>query len=177
MKRAYRWIGGLSILVLLTASCSRWDVNQRCCESEYEIITQHFKISEDYTLYIPQVFTPNKDGLNDQFYPIGTGWKLNKLVVKKGLSKVYESTSHLDAFWDGGTERDGQYKYTMTFKSDMNDIFIVEGDVCVMRLGTIGDRLPEIEREKICDCVTFDMLDSLEGPINKTSECPQNGRI
>ena len=163
------------MLLVTTTSCARWDVQQRCCESEYEIITQHFKISEDYTLFIPQAFTPNKDGKNDQFYPIGSGWTLKKLVVKKGLSTVYESTSHTDAFWDGGSERDGQYKYTMNFVSDMDDIFIVEGDVCVMRLGTVGDQLPEMERDKICDCVTIDMLDSLEGPIYKTSECPKNG--
>lgn len=159
-------------VLLLAAACARLDVSQRCCENEYEILTDNYQQPDSFTLFIPQAFTPNADGINDQFYPVGVGWRVKRMVIRRGISVVYESTSDIEAFWNGGSERDGRYRYDILFEAATGDEFEVRGDVCVMRYGARGDRLPELEREKICDCTTLDVIDSSTGPAGTTVECP-----
>ncbi|MBK9286808.1 MAG: gliding motility-associated C-terminal domain-containing protein [Flavobacteriales bacterium] len=61
----------------------------------------------DGTLYVPNTFTPNGDGINDAFYALATEVKTFKLYVfNRWGEKIYES-DRLDRFWDGtykGTE-------------------------------------------------------------------------
>lgn len=173
--KALRWTATFSLALIFATGCVRYDVNQRCCDSEYEIVSQNYRLPDTFGLYIPQVFTPNSDGLNDQFRPLGTGWTIESMVIKRGLKTVYESSSHLDAFWDGGEEKDGRYRYEMTFRSSLGDPFDVKGEVCVFRYGDAGERIPEMEREKVCSCVTDDMIVDSLGVVNETLECPQNG--
>lgn len=175
MVKAYRWIGAFCFAALLATGCSRFDVNNRCCESEYEIVSQNYQVPDTFGLYIPQVFTPNADGINDQFRPLGRGWTVETMKIKRGTKTLYEASNHIEAFWDGGDAKDGRYKYEMTFRSSVGDQFDVEGEVCLFRFGTAGERLPELERDKICQCVTPDMIHEREGVIYETVECPTNG--
>ena len=177
MRNIFRWVGAVSIFAIMASGCVKLEVNHRCCDSEYEIITQNFVKPDSFYLHIPQAFTPNKDGSNEQFYPLGVGWDLEQLVIKKGLSTVYESTNRLDAFWDGGDEKDGRYTYIMTFKASSGDAFEVKGNVCVMRYGAAGAKHYDIEIKKICDCTTEDMLDSVQGVIYVSKECPSNDTL
>lgn len=174
MTNTARWAGLFGIALIALLSCSRYDVKNRCCDSEYEIITQNYRIPDTFQLSIPQAFTPNGDGLNDLFGPIGRGWRVDHMKIKRGMKTVYESDPHLEPLWDGGDERDGRYKYFITFHTDLGDPFEVKGEVCIMRFGDDGERLPEIEEVEICKCLTPDMIDSLEGPVYTTAECPTN---
>ena len=177
MKKLTGWIGLAFLTTLIFSSCVKYQVEQQCCEGNWHITTQNFQRPSLFKIHVPQVFTPNGDGVNEQFYPIGVGWDLEKLVIKKGIKTVYESTNRLDAFWDGGDEKDGRYKYIMTFKAINGDIFEADGHVCVMRFGSAGAKYYDAERTKICDCTTLDMLDTLQGPIHVSQECPSNDTI
>ena len=80
-------------------------------------------------------------------------------------------------FGDGGDVRDGRYNYVMTFKASNGDAFEVKGNVCVMRYGSAGAKDYDVEVAKICDCTTEDMLDSIQGVIYVSKECPSNDTI
>jgi hypothetical protein len=172
MKPSTFWFIFPVLLAFAASSCTRTDINQRCCNKDYKIITQNYHVPDSFTLFIPQAFSPNADGLNDEFYPMGFGWKVEHMVVKKSSKIVFESYNYLEAVWNGGEERDGRYNYEIQFRSDVGDLFEVKGNVCIMRFGTSGERLPEMEREVICDCTTADMVDSVRGIINETKDCP-----
>lgn len=64
---------------------------------------------------IPNIFTPNNDGTNDQYVVKGiedTGeWKLE---VHNRWGKLIFDTQHYDNAWDGGHLEDGTYYYLLT---------------------------------------------------------------
>jgi len=61
------------------------------------------------TIYIPNVFTPSgKDGINDTWYPIGTGWRgIQVMVFDRWGELVFESTD-INGQWIGNF-RGGEY--------------------------------------------------------------------
>lgn len=65
---------------------------------------------------IPNLFTPNKDGVNDFFVIEGLeNYSSPKLVVRdKNNRVVYQSETYKNT-WDGGTCPDGVYSYEFTF--------------------------------------------------------------
>lgn len=177
MNPIFSRVLGFGFLILITASCSKTTIQNKCCQNEYKITTQNYTLPKDFSLYIPQAFTPNLDGKNEQFHPKGTGWKIKEMIVKKGSRTVYESHIHLDAFWDGGDEKDGLYHYFFTFAVPNGDRFDVEGDVCLFRFGAAGDKFYDLERDKICECTVPDMSDSTGTIVNKNKDCPTIGKI
>ncbi|GAB5538486.1 MAG: hypothetical protein Salg2KO_05890 [Salibacteraceae bacterium] len=168
---------GVFTLFALIGGCTKYQIEQNCCEGNWHITTQNFKRPSPFKLHVPQAFTPNGDGLNEQFFPIGTGWDLEKLVIKKGLKTVYESTNRLDAYWDGTDADDGRYKYEMTFRTRGGDMFEANGHVCVMRYGERDGKFYDVETEKVCDCIMFDQLDTIEGVVRQSKECPSNANV
>ena len=80
----------------------------------------------------------------------------------------------MEAFWDGGDEKDGRYKYEMRIRLANNDQLDIKGNVCLMTIGAIGSDLRDIQREKICECVMGDMLNETDGVFRETVECPSN---
>ncbi len=127
-----------------------------CCGTEpktYEV--------EDYKVYIPNVITPNGDGINDAFYPICN--KMEKYKYAIGNFKIFNDSSEVIFIRDAIdlTNPEGwsfrgiawtrpykpqltqTYEYTGKFhysfhlafrlKDDTEKIILVEGDACVVR--------------------------------------------
>ena len=63
-------------------------------------------------LFIPNVFTPNGDGINDNFYILGlVAFPKNKLTVVNKRGKLVYSKKYYDNSWDGGDQPDDIYYY------------------------------------------------------------------
>lgn len=60
-------------------------------------------VIEDFTMYIPNAFTPNADGLNDVFQPKGMGWKPDQyefLIYDRWGSLIFKTKDYTQG-WDG----------------------------------------------------------------------------
>jgi gliding motility-associated-like protein len=79
-------------------------------------ILLNYEIERDSTLFIPNVFTPNGDGYNDEFFIRNlpeTGTRV--LITNRWGKTVFESQDYTrDKLWDGGEEADGVYFYRLS---------------------------------------------------------------
>lgn len=70
-------------------------------------------ISADCQVIVPNIFTPNGDGKNDEFIVTGNGIRTFSIAIyNRWGKKLYESTD-LKSGWDGGNSSDGTYFYIM----------------------------------------------------------------
>ena len=72
---------------------------------------------------MPAAFTPNNDGLNDEFKPKGSGWLFNDYVMEvynRWGGKVFRSTEP-EKGWDGGLREDPAVPEA--YRSNPNDIY------------------------------------------------------
>jgi gliding motility-associated-like protein len=76
----------------------------------------------DGTLYVPNTFTPNGDGINDGFYALATEVKTFKLYVfNRWGEKIFES-DRLDRFWDGTYQGAGSPIDTYVWRIDLTEL-------------------------------------------------------
>ena len=71
--------------------------NMGCKDS----ITQFVIIEDEYFIYVPNAFTPNFDGTNDIFLPVGEGVTEYKLHVYDRWGQLVFSTNDILQGWDG----------------------------------------------------------------------------
>jgi len=81
-------------------------------------------VFEGFSLYMPNAFTPNMDGINDVLKPKGSGW-----VFENYLFEIYNRwgrkvffTHTANEGWDGNLKQDSPYD--VNSKADMNDTYI-----------------------------------------------------
>ena len=91
------------------------------------------KIKANYTLFIPNSFTPNGDGLNDIFIPSAKSVKDYEMTIfnRWGL-KVFNS-QQLELGWDGGTEPQGAFNYVIQVTNLGGEQKIYSGSVTLYR--------------------------------------------
>ena len=61
------------------------------------------EVIEDFTMYIPNAFTPNGDGVNDIFQPKGMGWMPDKyefLIYDRWGTLIFKTNDYTKG-WDG----------------------------------------------------------------------------
>lgn len=95
------------------------------------------EISLPLSLYIPNAFTPNGDGLNDSFGIAGEGIaEFNMSIFNKWGEMIYE-TDHLDDQWDGTfggeTVQDGSYVYHINIRTSDKKSLVKSGTVTVLK--------------------------------------------
>jgi gliding motility-associated-like protein len=75
-------------------------VDANGCVGSDSIMVRLYKVEED--MYVPSAFTPNGDGLNDDFKPILLGMKsISYFRVYNRFGELVFSTSQVDKGWDG----------------------------------------------------------------------------
>lgn len=105
------------------------DLNTYSVSNEVEIIPA-------MSLYIPNTFTPNGDGLNDTFGIAGEAIKeFNMKVFNRWGQMIFEST-HTDLRWDGTFDGvavpEGAYAYKVVVRSAQGKKAVKEGNVNVI---------------------------------------------
>ena len=68
-----------------------------------DTITKNLTVTEDFTLYIPNAFTPNGDGINDVFQAKGMGFKteaFEMLIYDRWGNLIFKSNDIMKG-WDG----------------------------------------------------------------------------
>lgn len=124
------------------------EIYQSCCGTK----PVEFKLSTGY-VYMPNVFTPNGDGVNDYFYPF-----INKDIQEVNSFKIFSAVGDTLLFrkntinytdiknsgWNGTRSNAGGFfesNYTGLFKYDMriitNDkkLIIIKGEACAIQCG------------------------------------------
>ncbi|HNX20834.1 MAG TPA: gliding motility-associated C-terminal domain-containing protein [Bacteroidales bacterium] len=89
-------------------------------------------------LYIPKGFTPNSDGINDQFFVIAD-WEVDNfeiLIFNRGGGLVFKS-SDIHQGWDGTDNNvevsQGVYVYKIIYKDQNGDNKIAKGTLTLIR--------------------------------------------
>ncbi len=85
-------------------------------------------------LTIPNVFTPNGDGINDEFEILNLEHYPNAQIVvfNRWGKKVFEHHDYYNNWWDGGNAPDGVYFYVLQY-SRMGETRYAEGAVTIIR--------------------------------------------
>ena len=59
------------------------------------------EVKPDFALFIPNAFTPNADGLNDIFIPVGSNVEEMELTIFNRWGEAIFTTTSLEQGWDG----------------------------------------------------------------------------
>lgn len=99
-------------------------------------------VGEDYGIYVPNAFTPNSDGLNDYFQPLGFGIKKYELDIFDRWGERIYHTKLLEAGWDGKTHKgldygvycpDGVYTWKITLTNVHGESKLLTGHVTLIK--------------------------------------------
>ncbi len=82
------------------------------CEKDYTIT-----LDVDTQVYVPNVFTPNGDGINDVFFIRNLPPDANLVITNRWGKEVYSSGNYKND-WGGGEINDGVYFYKLSMPTD-----------------------------------------------------------
>ncbi|MDF2435654.1 MAG: hypothetical protein K0Q95_30 [Bacteroidota bacterium] len=108
--------------------------NLSCPDTAYATII----VLDDYTLVIPNIFTPNSDGINDQFKVLSTGAEsLKGTIYDRWGLKIYD-WSNIAEGWDGRTSSGvevsaGTYYYILDVKAQDGKEYNYTGFIQLLR--------------------------------------------
>ena len=156
-----QWTGGLELDGLLNAEASpvefwefdHWETTTATpnpdnkapsitlAVEDYEEIVAYFRPVE-FAIYVPTAFSPNNDGLNDAFLPVGNAFKTETyhLVVMNSWGEVVFESMDPEEPWIGQYQsgdhfvRDGLYMFTLEVQS-VHELAVrrINGSVSVVR--------------------------------------------
>ncbi len=93
-------------------------INEFGCKTYDEVCIE---VTNNYNIYIPNVFTPNEDGLNEGFKVYGTGISDVTLTIFDRWGEKLATTTDMDKGWDGFYKgklcKNEVYVYLVTFTS------------------------------------------------------------
>lgn len=104
-------------------------------------VTYCLVIQPDFTIYVPNAFTPNSDGVNDLFFPKGVGIDKDnfRMMIFDRWGNLIFDTRHPNDGWDGRVRRQGDivqedvYIWKIEVTDIMNDKHVYIGHVSVIK--------------------------------------------
>ncbi len=99
-------------------------------------VSNTVELEKNFTLYIPNAFTPNGDGTNDRFRPIARGVESLRLEVFNRWGEKIHGDQGKDADWDGTYQgekvQNGVYVYKLRARTESGEYISKEGQVTVV---------------------------------------------
>ena len=90
-------------------------------------------ISENFSFYVPNAFTPNGDGINDSFRAAGQGInEFEMVILNRWGEKVFE-TNNMLVPWNGISMQEGIYIYKISITDGVNNPHEFLGYVTLLR--------------------------------------------
>ncbi len=104
-----------------------------CADTAYLEIT----VYPEYTLYIPNAFTPDGDGTNDVFFAKGTYIKEFEMMIFDRWGELLYMSNSLDQGWDGTyrgiLSKEDVYVYKIKYKTNRDEVLASEGHVTLLK--------------------------------------------
>lgn len=97
------------------------------------------RVKDELTIFIPDVFTPNNDLINDYFTPLGTGFSNYKLSILDRWGNIIYTGTNLSEPWNGRIENTGTicqndvYVYKLELKSNQGENSEYIGKVALVK--------------------------------------------
>ncbi len=86
-------------------------------------ISKSLRVEPEFMIYIPNTFTPNNDGVNDQFYAKGWGIiELNMNIFDRWGNRIYTS-SGVTATWNGTINENNAQEDVYIYEFNVKDVF------------------------------------------------------
>lgn len=83
-----------------------------------EEITDSVIVEENYAVFFPTSFTPNGDGLNDLFMPLGGGIEEFKLEIYNRWGNLIYTANNMSQAWDGSGHGQDNYIWKVYLKDN-----------------------------------------------------------
>jgi len=107
------------------------DVNE-CMDS----ITRNIIMYYDFVLHVPNAFTPNNDGDNDQFIPQGLRmdkYKSYTLYIYNQWGEIIFETEDINEWWDGADSQNGSYAWAIVIVDELGEVRKKVGEVLLIK--------------------------------------------
>ncbi len=102
-------------------------------------ITRWLVIEPDFTLYFPNAFSPNGDGLNEVFAPKGSYVKNFEMYIYDRWGMKLFHTNEIDKGWDGRPEgantlcQEDTYVYIATAEDERGNMHQYTGNINLIK--------------------------------------------
>lgn len=145
--------------VLLTTSCNKRKMKTRGCTDAISSINT---VSDGDTLicYVPSAFTPNGDGFNDVFEPIGVGYDSVSIIIWRNNKEIWSTEQTGETIWTG-ENRAGYYTYKIFLIRPNTPHIELEGNL----VSFLNMEDPN-SVDNCTSCIYSDMIHPTEGIIN-----------
>jgi gliding motility-associated-like protein len=100
-----------------------------CVDSSKECVV----IQPNYSMFIPNGFTPNGDGLNDVFIPLTQAVENYEMIIYNRWGLQVFKSQLLEFGWDGGNEPQGAFNYVIQITTAKGEEKIYTGSVTLYR--------------------------------------------
>lgn len=102
-----------------------------------DTLIKNIRAYPDYNFYVPNAFTPNGDGVNDNFSGLGQGFITYEMYIFNRWGEVVFNSETYNARWDGRDKSgsiapQGIYAYVIKLKTPPGDSYTLRGMVALI---------------------------------------------